>query len=94
MVGITVVEKTNDSGEYFEIIYTYEFEGSESSRKFTHPLFNKEDSDGVIVRKNAMTEIMVDYLLKEPEELEKVSGSSTAQHYRRCVMESLNILWD
>lgn len=94
MVGITVKEKMSSGKEYFDITYTYSFEGNEEMRQFVQPLYKSEDSDGVIVVKNAMTELMVDYLLKEPEELEKVSGTSTAQHYRTVIMENLCRLWD
>ena len=93
-VEINVKEKTISGREYFEIEYAYTFEGKEESRRFVQPLYMSDDADGVIVVKNAMTEIMVNYLLKEPEELVKVSGTSTAQHYRTIIMESLNQMWD
>lgn len=92
MVHITVNEKTVDGKTYFDIIYTHTFHGDEESRPFVEP-WDDDDKDGVIVVKNAMTQIMVDYLLAEPEELVKVSGMS-AQQYRTIIMKNLSLLWD
>ena len=94
MVFITVNEKTVNGKTYFDITYKHKFEGDEASRPFVVPWDDDEDKDGVIVVKNAMTQIMVDYLLAEPEELAKVSGTSTAQHYRTVIMKNLSQLWD
>jgi len=93
MVTITVNEKTVNETSYFDITYTHTFHGDEASRPFVEPL-DDDDKDGVIVVKNAMTQIMVDYLLAEPEELVKVSGHTTAQHYRTLIMKNLAQLWD
>ena len=94
IVNITVNEKTVGGNTYFVITYTHTFEGDEASRPFVEPWDEDDDKDGVIVVKNAMTQIMVDYLLSDPEELEKVSGTSTAQHYRTIIMKNLGKLWD
>ena len=48
----------------------------------------------MIVYKNAMTEIMVTYLLDSNEKLAKVSGASTPQCYRALIMLNLAKLWD
>jgi hypothetical protein len=48
----------------------------------------------VIVYKNAMTEIMVTYLLESNDKLAKVSGASTPQCYRSLIMLNLSKLWD
>jgi hypothetical protein len=50
--------------------------------------------EGVVVLKNKMTEIMVDYVLSDSEELVKVSGTSSAQHYRYLTMINLSKLCD
>ena len=50
--------------------------------------FNSEFSDK-IVRKNAMTDIMVHYLLSDSEDLKKVSGN---ENYRNNIMMCLNCL--
>ncbi len=93
MVYITVNEKTIDEKTYFDITYTHTFHGDEESRPFVEP-WDEDDKDGVIVVKNAMTQIMVDYLLAEPEDLVKVSGTSSAQQYRTIIMKNLSQLWD
>jgi hypothetical protein len=41
-----------------------------------------------------MTEIMVEYLLKTSEDLEKEIGLSTVQGYKTCIMLGLAKLWD
>jgi hypothetical protein len=46
---------------------------------------------GGLVLKNKMTEIMVDYVLSDPEELVKVSDT-TAKHYRYLTMINLSKL--
>lgn len=94
MVYIHVTERNIGEKTYFDITYKHTFEGNEESRPFVVPWGDDDDKDGVIVIKNAMTQIMVDYLLAEPEELVKVSGTSTAQHYRTIIMKNLNQLWD
>jgi hypothetical protein len=94
MVFITVNEKTIGEKTYFDITYTHTFEGDEESRPFVEPWDDDDDKDGVIVVKNAMTQIMVDYLLADPEELVKVSGTSSSQQYRTIIMKNLSRLWD
>lgn len=95
MVGIKVDELLYVSGQtVYDIGYTYTYHGEESSRKMIQPLYKEEDYDGVIVIKNAMTEIMVEYLLKDTDDLQQVTGTTTAQHYRLQIMRNLNMLWD
>lgn len=95
MVEIVVDEKRYVSGQtYYDMKFIYTYEGDEATRKLIQPFYMEEDSDGVIVLKNTMTEIMVTYLLMNSEELQKVSGTSTAQHYRLQIMKGLINLWD
>ena len=56
--------------------------------KYCHPEFGSMEG---LVLKNKMTEIMVDYVLSDPEELVKVSDT-TAQHYRYLTMINLSKL--
>ena len=53
-----------------------------------------EDSSGVIVHKNEMTKIMIDYLLMDNEELSKYSGLTCVNRYRQNIMRNLENLWD
>jgi len=99
IINVKVEEKLYSNGKYYyDISYEYKFTGLETSKQKIHPFYNCQDegidNEGVIVCKNKMTEIMVEYLLADSEELEKVSGSSTAQCYRTCIMLSLAKLWD
>ena len=84
---------------YYIINYLFEFHGDEQSRNKLHPFYGENTSqieleDGVIIYKNAMTEIMVTYLLDSNEKLAKVSGASTPQCYRSLIMLNLSKLWD
>jgi hypothetical protein len=99
IIHVKVEEKIYSNDKYYyDISYKYKFEGLETSKKIIHPFYNGKDecfdNEGVIVYKNKMTEVMVEYLLADSEELEKESGSSTAQCYRTCIMLSLEKLWD
>jgi ribosomal protein L31 len=99
IIHVKVEEKVYSNDKYYyDISYKYKFEGLETSKKIIHPFYNGKDegldNEGVIVYKNKMTEVMVEYLLADSEELEKESGSSTAQCYRTCIMLSLEKLWD
>jgi ribosomal protein L31 len=98
-VNIKVEEKLYVDGKsYYDISYEYKFNGDKNSKQKIHPFYNgkeiKEDAEGVIIFKNKMTEIMVEYLLYSTEELEKVSGTTTAQCYRTNIMLGLAKLWD
>ena len=87
-IFITVNELLyNDGNTYYEINYKYEFNSNEF-------ILDDDLIEDVIIFKNKMTEIMVEYLLMDPEELSKISGASTAQYYRMTIMANLNKLWD
>ena len=89
---ITVIEHLyNDGNTYYEINYEYEYNGLESSKMTICP---EVTFNGVIILKNKMTEIMVEYLLADPKELSKVSGASTQQCYRTNIILSLDRMWD
>jgi hypothetical protein len=101
-IHVEVQEKLYKSGKsYYDISYIYEFEGNEKSRMVLHPFYSDEDekildavAEGVIVYKNKMTEIMIEYLLLDSEELEKITNLITAQSYRKNIMLSLAKFWD
>ena len=101
-IHVEVQEKLYKSGKsYYDISYIYEFEGNEKSRMVLHPFYSDEDekildavAEGVIVYKNKMTEIMIEYLLLDSEELEKITNLITAQSYRTNIMLSLAKFWD
>jgi hypothetical protein len=100
LIKIVVKELLYDDGKiFYDIGYEYEFNGLEKSKKIIHPYHHTKDVadldlEGVIVFKNKMTETMVEYLLLDPEELETVSRTTTAQCYRTNIMIGLARLWD
>ena len=98
-IGIKIEEKLYVTGKsYYDISYEYVFNGDKNSRNKIHPFYDgkeiHEDAEGVIIIKNKMTEIMIEYLLYSDEELENVSGTTTAQAYRTNIMSGLAKLWD
>ena len=99
LVFINVDEiKYNDNNYYYDISYEYKFNGNKKSEKILHPFYNGKDIEehfeSVIVYKNKMTETMVEYLLSNTEDLEKIIGETTEQCYRINVMLCLAKLWD
>ena len=52
-----------------------------------------EESSGVIVHKNEMTKIMIDYLLMDNDELRKYSGLTEINTYRQTIIRNLQNLW-
>ena len=99
IIDVKVEEKLYSNGKtFYDISYSYKFEGSEESRLNLHPFYNDktivDEAEGVIVYKNKMTEMMIEYLLLDSEELKKVSNITSAQCYRASIMLSLNPLWD
>jgi hypothetical protein len=95
LITIRAGELQYVSGQsYYTIKYTYSFEGNPSSKKYIHPFYPEDDAVEKIseIFKNAMTAQMVDYLLADPEELEKVSGSIDAQTYRTLIIHNLSRL--
>ena len=98
-VDIKIEEKLYVDGKsYYDISYEIKFNGDKNSRNKIHPFYDgreiQEEDEEVIIIKNKMTEIMVEYLLYPSEELEKVSGTTTAQAYRTNIMLGLAKLWD
>ena len=53
-----------------------------------------DESSGVIIHKNEMTKIMIEYLLMDNKELCKYSGLTEVNTYRQIIMKNLQNLWD
>ena len=51
-----------------------------------------DESSGVIVHKNEMTKIMIDYLLMDNDELKKYSGLTEVNTYRQIIIRNLKEL--
>ena len=97
----------DDGIHYYDIGYKYNFEPAnlkpdkvERVRTTMHPFHGRSRMDnpnpqsGDIVRKNAMTDAMVNYLLMDDLKLSLYTGMATPQRYRANIMEMLSMLWD
>ena len=96
---VTINVKSKISGEkpIFDISYSYSYPNSRSQR--ANPFnYSKNiehtDMEGVIVFKNSLTEKLVEYLMMDQEETEKVSGGTYWLQYKIKVMETLANFWD
>ena len=105
---ISIELKTYDDGrKFYYVDYTHNMlypNGSKSictdvkEVKIPNPFayFDrlKENFDGDIIAYNSLTEKLIEYLLLDDKELEKLSGSVTAQCYRKQLMYNIAILSD
>ena len=97
ILDIKVVLNTYDTDEQcYDISYKWTFE--DNKRKY-NPFYNDSDfmensTAGEIVYKNCLTDALVSCLVMSDEELEKVSGTATAQHYRMNIIQTIAMFWD
>lgn len=102
-VKIIVIEKISGDVPIYDITYKYDIpynseEHFEKSKR-AHPFFyskniTEDDKEGVIVFRNSLTEKLVEYLLMDKEDLEKISGNTWWVQYKIKIMETLAIFWD
>ena len=59
-----------------------------------YPLLEDDDMEGVIVYKNGITTQLIEHLVMNDEDLEKVCGNGTANDYRVRIIRSLATFWD
>lgn len=59
-----------------------------------YPLLEDDDMEGVIVSKNGITTQLIEHLVMNDEDLEKVCGNGTANDYRVRIIRSLATFWD
>ena len=101
--------KTLQHGEdlFYEVDFNYSFERNSATlgdmdffKKNYHPFYRRGEkgcaSDlqyGGMIIKNAMTTMMIDYLLMEDDVLRKRSGCNNPQKYRKSIMFSLSYFW-
>lgn len=53
------------------------------------------DKEGVILKKNSLTKLMIQYLLMDDDELKEQNiGNTHPQYYRVNIMKSLGLFWD
>lgn len=95
-----------EKDETYDISYIWNMENCKTlsnlrpNEIFTIYNFNFKDeccigdneSSGVIVHKNEMTKIMIDYLLMDNDELKKYSGLTEVNTYRQIIIKNLQQL--
>ena len=80
-------------------IISYSTPNMNEQNKIYHPFYGDKSYDdccyeGEIVKKNAMTEQMVNYLMMDEVELTQYTGNTTPQDYKGFIMKSLSNFWD
>ena len=80
-------------------IISYSTPNMNEKNKIYHPFYNDNSYDdccyeGEIVKKNAMTEQMVNYLMMDEDELSQYTGNTIPQDYKGFIMKSLSNFWD
>lgn len=92
-----------DGNQYYDITYNYEFNKGNLTdvdeikmikKNMLNFGLNKDSMKGEIIFKNDMTSIMIKYLLMDDITLEKYTGLTTVEHYRKNIMISLSHFWD
>ena len=80
-------------------IISYSTPNMNEQNKIYHPFYGDKSCDdccyeGEIVKKNAMTEQMVNYLMMDEDELSQYTGNSQPQDYKGFIMKALTNFWD
>ena len=95
-IGIKVKTMLYPKGDqYYDISYNYQYSTTDS--KHLNPFYESdptESREGDVVRRNPMTEQMVNTLLMSESEVEKISGRTSPNAYKALVMKSLAMFWD
>ena len=101
-INVDLLQYSNGK-QYYDIEYKYNFDKGNLTN--THDInmqknnilsfgLSEESMKGDIIFKNDMTSNMITYLLMDDDILEKYTGNSTAQYYRKKIMISLSNFWD
>ena len=61
---------------------------------YGYPIEDYITYGGVIVVKNTLSSSMIEYILMDYDQLQKVSGATTAQKYKQITMVALSFFWD
>ena len=80
-------------------IISYSTPNMNEKNKIYHPFYNDNSYDdccyeGEIVKKNAMTEQMVNYLMMDEDELSQYTGNTMPNDYKAFIMKTLTYFWD
>ena len=95
-IKIELDEYDNNKWYYCSFNFEYEDENSKKANPFfDNPAFfdNGEDKTEIIV-KNSLSRKLIQFVLMDYDELSKISGHSTPQHYKKVIMNQILLLWD
>jgi hypothetical protein len=85
----------NEEEIYYDISYKHKLNNKSQKCEASHPFFeNMEDRKGEIIRKNSLTNKLVEYLLMSFEDLQKEIGQTAVLTYKLNIMKSISLLWD
>ena len=96
-VHISVKTLRYQSGDlFYDLSYQYEYTGelAHHLNPFHDSPTSASSQGGDIIKKNAMTEGMIGYLLMSDQELSKQSGHTHPTDYRANIMRALAMFWD
>jgi hypothetical protein len=95
-IKVKELKYNNEPAEiYYDISYKYRLNNQSLACELTHPFYdNKQDSHGEIIKKNSLTEKLVEYLLMNFADLKKETGQTSPLIYKLNVMKSISLLWD
>ena len=78
---------------FYNISYTYTYSNRDSN--YLNPFYKCVDGkSGVIVKKNKLTDTLIEFLIMNDSDLKLLSGHISPVDYKAGVMRSLALLWD
>ena len=88
--GLNVIDELKSLNDEFKL-GTFDILTFEEYKQSIHPFFGSLIEDymtyeGDTVIKNTLSSSIIDYLLMDYDQLEKVSGSSSAQKYKQSII--------
>ena len=84
-----------DGQFFYDISYTYKYEGDKNKAIKLRPFMDDVDSKGEIIKQNEMTDGMIKFLLFTNEELSKeINTYENINNYRINIMKSISLFWD
>lgn len=92
-----------DGEQYYDLRYDYEFNKGNLTnideiflikKNMLNFGLDKDSMRGEIIFRNDMISSMITYLLMDDKTLEKHTGHTTVEYYRKTIMISLSHFWD
>ena len=82
-----------NSNTFYSISYTYDYSTEDSH--YLNPFYKCDDGmTGVVVKKNKLTDTLVEFLTMSDEKLKPLIGNIGICDYKAATMRSLALLWD